>query len=578
MPRFLLLAPLAFALLLAACGKGEPITPANAILPDGGRFRGEVVDGLLQGKGRIDYPNGSWYAGEFKDGMMQGQGELQHADGTHYIGEFVAGDFGGQGKLTYSEGSSYEGGFKAGVKHGVGSLKIKGGDTYQGEFKNDLYHGIGKLKRTDGSGFAGSFSKGEPEGFGTATDERGNQLSGTFKNGKLNGEGTFKDSEGASYTGGFKNSMFDGKGRYETADGDSWIGTFSKGGLSGKGEVKDAEGNHYIGQFKQWRYNGEGLLSLADGSRYSGHFAHNRYDGSGTLTLADGTTQSGTWKAGSLVRDTQGKALPDPLEVGLLEQGKLLDSALAAVPQSTPAIELYSLTLAGDGNQSVFLREADFVNKLLSERFGAHGQITLVNHRDHMLDRPLATRENLRRAVKTLAERSGAEDMVFIYLTSHGSHDHQLSLVQPGLQLSNMPASELAELLLPLKSHYKVIVVSACFAGGFIPELKDDKTLVMAAARSDRTSFGCSDEADFTYFGRALLAEALSNTDDLERAFEQAKASVAKREQEDDFEPSEPQIWAPKGVLTQWRKLRESQAKQALTASATNKAAGKQLD
>ncbi|WP_241155921.1 C13 family peptidase, partial [Pseudomonas viridiflava] len=108
-----------------------------------------------------------------------------------------------------------------------------------------------------------------------------------------------------------------------------------------------------------------------------------------------------------------------------------------------------------------------------------------------------------------------------------------LSLVQPGLELANMPAQELAELLVPLKSHYKVVVVSACYSGGFIPQIKDDKTLVMTAARGDRTSFGCSDEADFTYFGRALFAEALSSTDDLERAFEQAKASVAKRELED---------------------------------------------
>lgn len=561
---------LALALLLTACGKGEPLTPPNAVLPDGGRYRGEVVDGLLQGKGRIDYPNGSWYQGTFKDGQMDGEGELQHADGTHYIGGFSAGDFGGRGTLTYSEGTSYTGGFKAGLKDGVGKLTIKDGDNYQGEFSKDLYHGIGKLQRADGSGFEGSFKKGEPEGFGTTTDERGNQLSGTFKNGVLNGEGTLNGEDGGTYVGSFKNSNLDGKGRYQSADGDVWLGQFSKGSLTGKGQVELADGTRYEGEFKYWRYHGEGTLKLADGSRYQGHFARGKYDGAGTLTLADGTSQIGTWKNGRLARDAQGNALPDQLEVGLLQQGKLLDQALAAVPASTPAVELYTLTLAGDGEQSVFLREADYVSNLLRERFGAHGQVTLINHRDHMLDRPLATRENLRRAVKTLAERSGAEDMVFIYLTSHGSSDHQLSLVQPGLQLADMPAQELSELLVPLKSHYKVIVVSACYSGGFIPQIKDEKTLVMTAARGDRTSFGCSDEADFTYFGRALFAEALSNTDDLEKAFEQASASVAKRELEDEFEPSEPQLWAPKGVLRQWQTLRASQATQALAKSATS--------
>lgn len=91
--------------------------------------------------------------------------------------------------------------------------------------------------------------------------------------------------------------------------------------------------------------------------------------------------------------------------------------------------------------------------------------IRLVNHRDHFGDRPLATRESLSRAVRTLAERSGPEDLVFIYLTSHGSSDHQLALDMPGLNLGDLPAAELAELLAPLRQRDKVLVVSACYSG-----------------------------------------------------------------------------------------------------------------
>ena len=89
----------------------------------------------------------------------------------------------------------------------------------------------------------------------------------------------------------------------------------------------------------------------------------------------------------------------------------------------------------------------------------------------------------------------------------------------------------------------------------------------MTAARADRVSFGCSEENDFTYFGRALFAEALNETDDLARAFELAKTRVAEREQADDFEPSEPQLWAPKPVLEHWKKLRRQQAEEALSAA-----------
>ena len=109
-----------------------------------------------------------------------------------------------------------------------------------------------------------------------------------------------------------------------------------------------------------------------------------------------------------------------------------------------------------------------------------------------------------------------------------------------------------------------MLVISACYSGGFIPKLQDDKTLIITAARADRVSFGCSEENDFTYFGRALFAEALQQTDDLQRAFKLAQASVAEREKADEFEPSEPQIWPAKAVLAQWRKLREQQAERAL--------------
>jgi hypothetical protein len=129
----------------------------------------------------------------------------------------------------------------------------------------------------------------------------------------------------------------------------------------------------------------------------------------------------------------------------------------------------------------VFLREADYVSNMLKVRFGARGQVTLVNHRDHMADRPMATRENLA-APRSLAERSGPEDLVFIYLTSHGSHDHQLVLDQPRLQLADLPADELATAPRPLKDRDKVIVISACYSGGFIAPLKDERTLIMTAA------------------------------------------------------------------------------------------------
>ncbi|KHK61607.1 C13 family peptidase [Pseudomonas frederiksbergensis] len=562
------LVPLTLALLLTACGDGESLLPPDARLPDGGRYRGDLVDGLLQGQGRIDYPNGSWYAGQFDKGQWHGTGEWHGSNGEVYRGQFEHGLFHGQGSLTTST-SSYTGGFKLGRRDGEGTLK-ENGMTYRGEFKADRYSGLGRLELDDGSQYQGPFVNGKPNGEGQRVDASGNQFTGHFVDGQLQGKGTFNSADGDVYIGGFRNNQLNGRGRYENADGDVWIGQFRDGALTGKGELIGADGSHYRGHFNEWRFTGEGRLNLPDGSFYIGQFEGDSYHGRGTLVLTDGTVQGGTWVNGQRIRDADGRLLPDVLERGILAQGRLLDDALASIPASTPAVELYSLTLGGDGKQSVFLRESDYVSNMLASRFGAFGQIRLVNHRDHLGDRPMASRESLRRAAATLAERSGPEDLVFIYLTSHGTSEHELVLDQPRMELADLPADELAAVLAPLKNRDKIVVISTCYSGGFIPALKDERTLVMTASRADRVSFGCSEEANFTYFGDALFAQALNQTDDLEQAFKRAKGIVAEREQADNFEASEPQIWAPRTVLSHWQLLRKQQARKALQSAALN--------
>lgn len=548
--------PLLFACLLVACGDGEPLLPPDAVLPDGGRYCGEIVDGRLQGQGRIDYPNGSHYRGGFKDGQWHGQGSWQGANGDRYEGEFRQGLFEGQGRFSYATGGVYEGQFRGGSLNGEGRY-TEAGLSYEGNFRDGLYHGQGKLQH-DGTTYQGAFANGQPNGEGSRSDADG-EYSGTFVDGQLNGEGAYRGNGGDHYIGRFENDLFHGQGRYEDADGNVWTGGFEHGELSGPGEYVGIDGSRYKGAFERWQYQGEGQLQQPDGSRYLGQFHAGRFHGPGTLTLADGTEQRGTWRAGRLSHDATGKRLPDPLEIGLLRQGPLLADMLEAVPASTAAAELYSLTVAGDGRQSVFMREVDYVDALLAERFAARGQITLVNHRDQLTERPLATRETIARAVRTLAERSGAEDLIFIYLTSHGSADHQLALAQPRMALEDLPATDLATLLQPLAERDKVVVISACYSGGFIEPLKSPNTLVITAARADRVSFGCSEESDFTYFGRALFAEALQQTRDIVQAFTLAQARVAEREQADHYQASEPQIWAPQQVVEHWRVLNEPQ-------------------
>ena len=85
---------------------------------------------------------------------------------------------------------------------------------------------------------------------------------------------------------------------------------------------------------------------------------------------------------------------------------------------------------------------------------------------------------------------------------------------------------------------WKVVVVSACYSGGFIDSLRDDNTLVITAARHDRSSFGCTDNAELTYFGRAFFKEALPKSRTFREAFTRADELVAEWERKD--QPKEP--------------------------------------
>ena len=141
-------------------------------------------------------------------------------------------------------------------------------------------------------------------------------------------------------------------------------------------------------------------------------------------------------------------------------------------------------------------------------------------------------------------------------MSSHGSRDFEFSLRQSGVSLGNLPAKTLAEMLEDVPVKWKVIVVSACYSGGFIPELADDNTLVITAAADDRSSFGCSDRADFTYFGEAFFKHALPLSDSFVSAFEKAVGMLTIREFFKGYKSSIPQLQMGEDIeqhLVRWR-------------------------
>jgi hypothetical protein len=258
---------------------------------------------------------------------------------------------------------------------------------------------------------------------------------------------------------------------------------------------------------------------------------------------------------------------PDPLaeEQTFHLQGQLIERALAAIAPGKPgARELYFVGFAPDASQDVFVKEMRFVRRLFDERFGTAGRsIALANSQDALEEFPIASDTNLGRALTRVGERMNAdEDMLFLFLTAHGGPDHRLSAVQPPLELTPLTPTALARMLQDAGIKWRVIVVSACFSGGFIEPLRDDNTIVITASSAERSSFGCTPGRDFTYFGEAYFRDALARTRSFAQAFEIAKAAVNQQEAAEKLAASLPQMWLGPAIAARVKQAADSPDKQ----------------
>ncbi len=529
-----------------------------ASLPDGAIYDGDMADGILHGTGRMRWPNGDTYYGEFRNGQFHGMGRFERANGFVYEGEFTKGDFTGTGTMHWSEDRYYTGEIKAGRLHGKGVL-VNEDTHYEGEFADDKYHGIGTLSLPNGDEYSGEFVRGLFQGEGVYITADKRRYEGEFSGNTFTGQGKFSDEGGRHYEGGFKDWLFHGEGRLTEEDGDQYIGAFDKGRLNGKGEFIGTDGEHYIGDFHYGVYDGRGKLTTEKGDVYQGRFRYGKYHGRGTLTYAepvDGVSiVKGRWKSGRLVEASNKALIIDPPannEQALYNQEALLEASWRKLENNDPnAIEMFFLGVAGDGTESVFRREVLYVKDYFDRHLGTDGHsIILINNGKTVSKYPLATRASIRRALAKISDRMDpANDILFLYLSSHGSSDFEFILKQEDLSLPDLPAGELAAMLNELPVRWKVIVISACYSGGFIPVLKDDHTLIITAADSENTSFGCNDRNDFTYFGEAYFKDALPEADDFIEAFDNAKAIIHEREEAEEYGHSNPQIHKPRAIL-----------------------------
>lgn len=402
--------------------------------------------------------------------------------------------------------------------------RLPDGSTYSGDMQDGYFHGEGVQEFASGMVYTGQFQEGYWHGHGELESPAGWHYEGEFQKGTMSGQGVIED-DGSRYEGEFRNGEFHGEGRYE-AGGSVYIAEFEDG--------EPVEGKHvtdygtYEGEFRDWYYHGEGSYAFTGES-----------EDLGSLT--------GTWEFGEFVDQEEYVAeAPVPEEPALFtetilveDRRRLSNQIESLAPEQSGAADAYFLAVGGDGTESVFMRDIQVAKTGLQAQFDVENRaIMLLNHRDYETF-PLATRPSIASALEALdAQMNPEEDLLVVHLVSHGMQNGQLLLQQPGIELPNLSPQDFAKMLEPLNARRKLLVISACYSGQWIEPLKDEDTLIMTSARADRTSFGCGDDSEMTWFTKAVYQSVGLSLADPDAMFEDINQQIRTWEEEIGMEES----------------------------------------
>ena len=209
----------------------------------------------------------------------------------------------------------------------------------------------------------------------------------------------------------------------------------------------------------------------------------------------------------------------------------------ADVTTPLPAPQHWSAFLvAGDNAAPVFdnaIRRFDGLLK--APAFGPVYNFTA----DEMPGTDIATSDRLATAMAELPRDANEGCLVFI--TSHGSRDGVAMKADFQYEQRLTPA-HLEELLdASCGARPTVAIISACFSGIFL-DLAAPNRIILTAARSDRTSFGCGAEFDYTYYDSCLL-DQWPQAPDFHFLYAGVVSCVREKERNLGIVPSEPQAY-----------------------------------
>jgi hypothetical protein len=223
-------------------------------------------------------------------------------------------------------------------------------------------------------------------------------------------------------------------------------------------------------------------------------------------------------------------------------QRSLLQAEIGGLaPSPKGAAAIYAIGIAGWA-EDVFLKELDGGLAAMGGVLPIRGHtLRLVNSRETLEKLPLANPRNFAAAVHAIGKVMNKDDDVLLLLmTSHGEPTG-FGLRLPNGAISELTPQEVAATLNNEGIKNRVVIVSACFAGTFVPPLANDNTIVLTAADATHTSFGCAPERDWTYFGDAFFRQSVRPGRDFQHTFDNARVLIQGWELMDRAPPSNPQ-------------------------------------
>ena len=242
----------------------------NFLDVNGKPYKGDIKDGLPNGKGIGFNKFGFKYEGEWLNGLPHGKGKENRNNGSTYDGDWIRGVPNGKGILVLVDGSTFEGDFVDGNYNGFGTFIKKDKFIQEGNWSDNFPNGKSKVEFFDGYSYDGDFIMGVKDGSGIEFFPKGN-----------------KNME-YKYVGQFKNNLRNGKGKMIYYDDFVYEGDWVNNRWHGIGTIVDKDVT-FVGNFIMGEKNGDGIVYYNNGNKLEGPYSNDKKNGKFVLTDDQGT-------------------------------------------------------------------------------------------------------------------------------------------------------------------------------------------------------------------------------------------------------------------------------------------------